>query len=303
MKSLAPIPRRREILASALAVLSGLGGCGGGGSEEATAQTSVLGPASADGDDTAWPLIESEPADDTRQIQSASALQSPREAELAWLRLALSSALLPVSHLEVPSLENMRALKDNRGSFLGLRTYGGQPLVNGGVRAEVSTDFAFVEGETIHYSWMFAIPPDFQSDAPNNRWWVFAQWHGQPDPRLGQTWADFPSLSSPIGFGYGVLNGQDNLAFFYGAPQQSTVALIPFQRGRWNKIDLKVTWSRGAAGRAAVHLDGATRPVHVSQGPNMHNAYQHFLKLGSYRQRDIAGDAWIYIRNVQAQRG
>lgn len=33
----------------------------------------------------------------------------------------------------------------------------------------------------------------------------------------------------------------------------------------------------------------------------MYNAYQHYLKVGSYRNPAISGDVWIYVRDVKVQ--
>lgn len=32
--------------------------------------------------------------------------------------------------------------------------------------------------------------------------------------------------------------------------------------------------------------------------PNLHNAYQHYLKLGMYRHPDIKTDNWIYLDDL-----
>lgn len=298
--------RRRELLASSIALLAGVAGCGGG-SEEADATS--LATASerrfklASAGQGPWPLIESveQGAIDVAPPAGLIAVDM-RAAELAWLGSGIAQDLLPYAHLEVPSLEHLRALQDAHGSFLGMRCYRGQPLKNNGVRAQASVDFPYQEGETVRYSWRFAIGPDFRADDPANRWWVFAGWHDQPDPRLGETWEGFPSRSTPIGLGYGRLNGQDLLALFYGSPSPVTVALIPFSRGVWHQLDLEIKWSRTSAGRAAVYLDQSTTPAHVASGPNMHNGYQHYLKVGTYRHPDIDGDAWVNVRDVAISR-
>ena len=49
-------------------------------------------------------------------------------------------------------------------------------------------------------------------------------------------------------------------------------------------------------------MDGSATPVIAAAGPNMYNDYQHYLKLGSYREPNIAGDTWVYVRDVKIQR-
>lgn len=232
----------------------------------------------------------------------AARAESLREMELRYLRAAVAEPLLAQSHIEISSLEHIRIGSDRLGPHLGLRTYYGQRLKNNGVRAEISVDTPWEEGDTVRYAWRFLIPPEFAADTPGNRWWLFGNWHDQPDPRIGQTWDNFPSRSPPVAFGYGRVDNQDQLSFVYGAPNPRTIGLIPFARDRWQQIGLEVKWSRGADGRAAVHLNGKSTPVLEARGPNMHNGYRHFMKLGAYRHPDIKGDAWLYIGGVAVQR-
>ncbi len=222
-----------------------------------------------------------------------------RNQELNFLRQAVAPDLLDDAHLQVPALENLAIGSDASGPFLGFRTRHGQPLLHGGVRAELTVDNPHAEGDTLRYSWRFKIADDFVSDAPANRWWLFGDWHDQPDPRLNQTWDNFPARSPPIALGYGQINGQDNLSLVYGAPNPNTIGLIPFKRGVWNKVTVQIKWSRGASGSVAVYLNDSPTPVLQATGPNMHNSYRHFLKLGSYRHPDILGDAWVNIADIR----
>jgi hypothetical protein len=71
------------------------------------------------------------------------------------------------------------------------------------------------------------------------------------------------------------------------------------ERGKWHSITVVIHWSRGSAGKASVFLDDLTKPAGLAEGPNMHNDFQHYLKLGMYRHPDINTDNWIYIDGVQ----
>lgn len=232
----------------------------------------------------------------------ASATSSKSAIESALLGSAMAANLLPFAELEIPGLEHIRAFSDDSGGFVGLRNFFGQPLKNNGVRAEISVDVPYVEGDTVRYSWRFGITDDFRSDAPDNRWWLFADWHDQPDLNLGQTWDGFAGRSPPVALGFGQIDGQDFLALVYGSPEPTTRALLPFRRGVWNRIGLEITWSRGAGGRVAVYMNDSTTPVQVMNGPNMHNAYQHYFKLGSYRNPNIKSDTWVYVRDLQIEK-
>ena len=48
----------------------------------------------------------------------------------------------------------------------------------------------------------------------------------------------------------GFLNGVDQLALTYGSPDSTTVGLVPFTRGVWHQVTVRIGWSRGAKGRA-----------------------------------------------------
>lgn len=233
-------------------------------------------------------------------VPACRAEEGLREQELAYLRAAVAPDLLPFSHVEIPGLEHIRIAERQGRTCLGLRTVHGQAKKNGGVRAEVSLDIPFRSGDALRYEWSFLIPADLRSDAPQNRWWVLADWHDQPDRTRGETWDGFPSRSAPIIFAYGQVDGRDVVSFSYGAPDAAVQALIPVKRERWHTIAMRTLWSRGAAGRAAVSLDG--KPVAAASGPNMLNDFQHYMKVGSYRHPDIEGDAWIYIAGLRVRR-
>jgi hypothetical protein len=146
------------------------------------------------------------------------------------------------------------------------------------------------------------IKKEFVSDAPQNRWWLFGSWHDQPNRDRGETWAKFPAHSPPIAIGYVVLKGVDNLAFVYGSPNSSTIGMLPFTREQWHKVAVRIVWSRGANGLAEVRLDDSRQATFTARGPNMHNDFPHYLKVGMYRHPSIPGDTWIYLRDVNIRR-
>jgi hypothetical protein len=216
-----------------------------------------------------------------------------RALELSYLRAAVAPAVLDYAQIEVPGIEHIRIAEVDGRPCLGLRVFHGQRLKNNGVRAELSLDYPYRVGDTVRYQWRFCMPADFGGDAPANRWWVLADWHDQPDRDHGETWDGFPARSAPIIIGYGQLDGHDVLGLSYGSPDPRLIATIPFTRGVWHSVTALIAWSRGPDGRAEIGLDGA--PALSGSGPNMHNDFQHYLKIGQYRHPDIAGDDWIYL--------
>ena len=215
-----------------------------------------------------------------------------------YLRAVLAPDLVRYAGIEVPSAENIRILSDERGSYLEFRLVPGQARKNNGIRSEISVNFPFKVGDVVRYQWKMRLPEDFQADDPQNRWWVMGQWHDQPDRTKGETWQDFPHRSPPVSFNYGRENGQDYLALMAGSPKMKSIGRLSLKRGIWHSIEVIIQWSQGADGKVAVHFDGSKDPVVSGTGPNMHNGYQHYLKLGLYRHPGIATENRLAIRDV-----
>jgi len=157
-----------------------------------------------------------------------------RELELTYLRAAVAPDITDFAGLEIATIEQLRLAEEGGRRCLGLRVFPGQPLKNGGVRAEISLDVPYHIGDTVEYEWSFFIPDNFPSDAPQNRWWVLADWHDQPDRNRGESWDGFPIRSAPIILGYGQIDGQDLIGLSYGSPDPLPVSTFPVQRGRWH---------------------------------------------------------------------
>lgn len=225
-----------------------------------------------------------------------------RDDELAYLRTVMPDSLLEYAHLEVASTKSVAIKEEGQNRYLGLRVFRGQKKVNGGVRAEISVDYPFQQGETVRYSWRLMFPKNFVSDAPKNRWWVIGQWHDQPNEELGETWEDFRSFSPPVLLGLGELEGKLAITLTYG-PTNGTleprvVGPVFLERGKWYSITVVIRWSQGPEGKASVFLDDLLEPAMSVDGPNMNNDYKHYLKLGMYRHPRIATDNWIYVDDL-----
>ncbi len=124
------------------------------------------------------------------------------------------------------------------------------------------------------------IPPGFPSDAPKNRWCLIGQWHDQPDPTKGETWDGFPSRSPTVLIGIGELDGKP-------ASGSNTRRSLEEVRSRLSPtremafLSAVIRWSQQDDGQATIYFDEIAEPIAVLQGPNLHNGYQHFLKLAS----------------------
>ena len=150
------------------------------------------------------------------------------------------------------------------------------------------------------------MPDDFISDTPKNRWWVIGQWHDQPNKHKSETWEDFPSYSPPIGLHLGELDGKIGIALSCGTTndnkKQSIHGPIYFEKGQWQEIALHITWSQEHIGSIELFLNDMTAPALTVNGPNMNNAYQHYLKVGMYRHPEIHTDNEIFIDDLNVSK-
>ena len=223
-----------------------------------------------------------------RLFASQAQLEEFRSAEIVWSELLYD--------------ESIRALDDGGVS---ISVFGGQPKLNKGVRAEVAVDYPFEEGETVSYGWGIRIPSGFAHDeAGGNRWWVMGQWHDQPNPNRGETWDDIPSRSPPVAYYFGELDGEYGLILHYGTGEGDSVGvdhLIPLPADTWVRLETRVTWSQSEAGRVQVFVDDEAAPRIDVSAANMHNDYQHYLKLGQYRHPDINTDNSVHFRNLRIE--
>lgn len=219
-----------------------------------------------------------------------------------YLSAVLPEELIRYAGIEVPSRENIQILTNGAGRYLEFRLVPGQAKKNNGIRAEISVNYPYAVGEIVRYQWEMRLPKDFAADEPRNRWWVMGQWHDQPDKTKGETWEGFPAHSPPVSFNYVRRDGQDFLSLLVGSPRMKSVGLIPISRDTWHALDVLIKWSQGDDGRVAVFLDRSKAPTVSATGPNMHNAFHHYLKLGMYRHPEIATENRLNIRNVRIEK-
>lgn len=142
-------------------------------------------------------------------------------------------------------------------------------------------------------------PARLPSDAPENRWCLIGQWHDQPDPTKGETWDGFPSRSPTVLIGIGELDGKPAIGIEYGVDHSRKFGPVFLQPGKWHSVSAVIHWSQQDDGQATFYFDESTEPLAVLRGPNLHNGYQHFLKLGLYRHPGIMTDNSIHLDRVE----
>lgn len=208
--------------------------------------------------------------------------------------LISDSTVRAYARIEIPDERNVTVHDD----YLSLHLFEGQELLFNGVRSEVTVDLPYEEHDTVVYQWEVMIPNGFQHDAPENRWWNVVQWHDQPDLTLGETWADLTARSPVISLHLKFYEGGYYFAPRYMHVEPPMEDLIEIQPGEWIKLRFEIRWSQGNDGYLKIHVNDDQLPhVHYTE-PNMHNGYQHYLKIGMYRHPDIATDNTINLRNL-----
>jgi hypothetical protein len=204
-----------------------------------------------------------------------------------------ATELAPIISIEAENCRDILIHQHEVGFHLSADTL----KMHQGIRSEIALQYPFKEGEKVSYAFELMLPKDFKPDATKNRWWIVAQWHDQPDPRINETWAKFPKNSPPVsiyieerngvaGIGIGVLNSRQQ-------------AWFPFTLGEWLSVDVSLEWSRQPDGKVTFEVSGHPEMYRELTGVNMHNAYQHYFKLGQYRHPEIKTDNIVYFRNVK----
>ena len=200
-----------------------------------------------------------------------------------YLSAVLSQELTRYAGIEVPSRENIHVLADGPDMYLEFRLVPGQPKKNKGIRAEISVNYPYSVGEVVRYRWEMRLPGDFKADEPRNRWWVMGQWHDQPDPDQRRDLAGI-SGTQPARVLQLWAARRRGLSLVTGrlAKNEERWSHSPYARNlaQTGRCDQMVSRDDG---QVAVFFDGSKAPAVTGTGPNMHNGFQHYLKLGMYR--------------------
>ncbi len=156
--------------------------------------------------------------------------------------------------------------------------------IYGGERSE-SAFFPFYQvGDTVTYDFTFKLrkSPAFFSGW-SDEWVLFAQWHDQPDPSKGETWATFSKNSPPLSY---QLFFDDGLKV--GIISRNHQFSFPVELDMPVTCSTTVTWQ---------YPDNGNVQGFCTQGDNtypfgfndvvMLNDYYHYFKFGLYRKKSI----------------
>jgi hypothetical protein len=294
----------RALLSAALLIVATAGaGCARVGAPtgpSSTGEASAPAPA-AEATATAEATPGSLPSDKPQPPRLPPGPPVSASAARRYLRVIMPDSLLRYAHLEVASTRNVTVRKEGGGS-LGLGLEPGQPRVSNGIRAEAAVDFPFKQGDTVRYTWRFMLPEDFVSDAPLNRFWIVAQWHDQPDRRVGETWKELGPHPPPVSLGLQGAGDGLLLDMTYGFPEAQRLGPVPIERGRWYTVSVVVHWSMKEDGWAKMYVHDMRIPAVLAEGRNMRNDVRHYFKVGMYRDPGIEVPDWIFVADVRIER-
>ena len=201
--------------------------------------------------------------------------------------------LADILSLETADCDGLSLAEGGVGFRLGDRS----APVYGGIRSEVALDYPFVEGDVVKYAWEMKFPTGFAGDGPLNRWWLVAQWHDQPDRRKGEKWAGFAGRSPPVAIYVETRDGVPGIGVVLSGRDKRSWAPIP--RGDWLRVSTTVRWSSHDDGEVVFEVAGHPEFNARIAGRNMHNSFQHYLKLGQYRHPKIVQNTEVFFRSLR----
>lgn len=208
-------------------------------------------------------------------------------------RMGIDKTLIPYLSLEIPSCANINLVDDYAGFVLNEVN----ERIHNGIRSEIAINYPFVEGDTVEYRWSILVPKASAPGGGEKEWWVIAQWHDQPDPRLGETWAKFKAQSPPVAIYIENRNGVVGIGI--QGMLGKKISWSPVTTDVWLDLSAVIHWSTGDTGSVRLGVDGYPNFNHSLLGPNMLNSYQHYFKAGQYRAPTVEKYSVINIKNVR----
>lgn len=201
--------------------------------------------------------------------------------------------LVPYLSLEIPTCRNVH-LADGSVGFVLLED---SPQLNNGVRSEIAINYPFQEGDLVEYQWSMMLPGRDAPGGATRDWWLVAQWHDQPDPRLGETWQMLKPQPPPVAVVVERRGGV--LGIGLNGPGGVRVNWTPVPTDVWLDIRMMIRWSRAADGSAHLSVSGRSEIDLQYLGRTMLNGYQHYFKAGQYRAPHIRRSSIVYLKNVR----
>lgn len=210
--------------------------------------------------------------------------------------MGIDQTLIPILNLEIPNCSNIQ-LTHNYAKFI--LNEKNDKLYNG-IRSEIAFDYPFTENDTIEYRWSVMIPSEGAPGDETNQWWLIAQWHDQPDPRLSETWATFKAQPPPVAIYVEKRGGAVGIGIAGILGRKISWAAAPTDV--WLDLRAIIYWSTSSNGYVSFSVDDYPTLSFVSVGHNMLNSYQHYFKIGQYRAPTINKYSVVHVKNVRIRK-
>jgi hypothetical protein len=207
--------------------------------------------------------------------------------------MGIDQELVPWLNLEIPACGNIHVGVGYAGFVLDEQN----DKLHDGIRSEIAIDYPFVEGDTIEYRWSILVPSAAAPGGDASQWWLIAQWHDQPDFRLGETWAMLKAQPPPVAVFVENRNGATGIGL-YGLPGKR-ISWAPVPTDVWLDLSVVVHWRTTGDGSVHFSVDGHPEFDVTTTGRNMLNGYRHYFKVGQYRAPTIRQYSVLYVRNVR----
>lgn len=206
--------------------------------------------------------------------------------------LSIDPSLISITSIEIPSCHNIRVESGSVAFILD----GKNLKINGGTRSEIAIDYPFKEGDTVEYMWSFLIPSVDPPGSESGAWWSLAQWHDQPDRRIGQTWEKFKAQPPPLALMVERRNGVVYIGI--GGTGRTNNFWTPVPMDEWLDVSTTIRWSTGDSGSFNFRVARHPEISFQVQGRNMLNSFQHYMKLGQYRAPWVKSTATVFFKKV-----
>ncbi len=209
------------------------------------------------------------------------------------MALGMDEDLIPMMGLEIPSCANVIFNQDGLGFVLNEFNL----KLHNGIRSEISVNYPYSEGDTVEYIWLAMFPSSAPPGGRSDQWWSIAQWHDQPDLRIGETWANFKVNSPPLAIFVENRNGA--LGIGLNGLKGRRVNWRPVPLDVWLEMRVTVRWSTKDDGYARLRVLGSDELDMITLGRNMLNSYQHYFKLGQYRAPTVKNLSVVYYKDLK----
>ncbi|MDC0609987.1 polysaccharide lyase [Vibrio sp.] len=172
---------------------------------------------------------------------------------------------------------------------------GNNSYIFNGERSEIDFNTSYEVGDTVEYDFAFNLMDSSgYYQAWDGEWVIIAQWHDQPNPNNGETWATFAKNSPPLSY---QLKYDDGLKLVIKSVNQEH----EFDVSPGSEIECKnkIHWLYDSEGSVSgsCTIDGTEHDFSFTD-QIMLNDYFHYFKMGMYRDKAIDANMGIELKSL-----